>query len=151
MSYEPTNWKAGDTVTSAKLNKLEQGILSNEPLVVHITNSFENETTSKIMDKTWLQIRNAAPNVYFIEESNSDTYYLKTYWLEEIRDTYGMATINENGSRLIQYFPPSITLLLLDLTGNNESYKFETSQAYSKSENPVWTEEALIEPEIPTY
>lgn len=26
MSYEPTNWKAGDTITSAKLNKIEQGI-----------------------------------------------------------------------------------------------------------------------------
>ena len=26
MSYEPTNWKDGDLVTSAKLNKLEQGI-----------------------------------------------------------------------------------------------------------------------------
>ena len=26
MSYTPTNWKAGDTVTSAKLNKMEQGI-----------------------------------------------------------------------------------------------------------------------------
>ncbi len=26
MSYEPTNWKAGDVVTSAKLNKLEQGV-----------------------------------------------------------------------------------------------------------------------------
>ena len=28
MSYTPTNWKAGDTVTSAKLNKIEQGIVS---------------------------------------------------------------------------------------------------------------------------
>ena len=26
MSYEPTEWKAGDTITSAKLNKIEQGI-----------------------------------------------------------------------------------------------------------------------------
>jgi len=29
MSYEPTNWKSGDTVTSAKLNKIEQGIANN--------------------------------------------------------------------------------------------------------------------------
>jgi len=28
MSYEPTNWKSGDTITSAKLNKIEQGIAS---------------------------------------------------------------------------------------------------------------------------
>lgn len=26
MSYTPTEWKAGDLVTSAKLNKLEQGV-----------------------------------------------------------------------------------------------------------------------------
>ena len=26
MAYEPTNWKDGDLVTSAKLNKIEQGI-----------------------------------------------------------------------------------------------------------------------------
>lgn len=26
MSYEPTNWKTGDVVTSQKLNKLEQGV-----------------------------------------------------------------------------------------------------------------------------
>lgn len=26
MAYEPTNWQAGDTITSARLNKLEQGV-----------------------------------------------------------------------------------------------------------------------------
>lgn len=30
MSYEPTNWKKGDKVTSTKLNKIEQGIVNNE-------------------------------------------------------------------------------------------------------------------------
>ena len=29
MSYEPTNWKDGDLVTSAKLNKMEQGIAAS--------------------------------------------------------------------------------------------------------------------------
>lgn len=28
MAYEPTNWRTGDVVTSAKLNKIEQGIAS---------------------------------------------------------------------------------------------------------------------------
>ena len=139
MSYEPTNWKAGDTVTSAKLNKLEQGISSNEPLVVHITNNYENGVvSSKTMDKTWRQIRNAAPNVYFVEESNSDIYNLKNYQLVEMAGTYGTATHTNDGV-IQQFFPPSITLLLLDLKGNNASYRFETSQAYSESENPVWT------------
>lgn len=35
MSYEPTNWQAGDIVTSAKLNKLEQGLANLNILVVH--------------------------------------------------------------------------------------------------------------------
>lgn len=26
MAYEPTIWQAGDTITSARLNKLEQGV-----------------------------------------------------------------------------------------------------------------------------
>ena len=26
MAYEPTVWQAGDTITSARLNKLEQGV-----------------------------------------------------------------------------------------------------------------------------
>lgn len=26
MSYEPTNWVSGDTITAARLNKMEQGI-----------------------------------------------------------------------------------------------------------------------------
>ena len=36
MSYEPTIWQAGDTVTSAKLNKIEQA-LSNNVLIVDTT------------------------------------------------------------------------------------------------------------------
>lgn len=34
MSYEPTEWKAGDTVTSTKLNKIEQGIMNNVNSIV---------------------------------------------------------------------------------------------------------------------
>lgn len=30
MSYEPTNWKKGDKVTSTRLNKIEQGIQGND-------------------------------------------------------------------------------------------------------------------------
>lgn len=33
MSYEPTNWKTGDVVTSAKLNKLEEGVAASGMVV----------------------------------------------------------------------------------------------------------------------
>ena len=57
MSYEPTNWKAGDTVTSAKLNKIEQGIVGNiasNTLIV----TYYNDLT----DKTWQEIADAVLN-----------------------------------------------------------------------------------------
>lgn len=56
MSYEPTNWKAGDTVTSAKLNKIEQGIAAGGGiLIAHRTDSEETST----LDKTWQEIHDA--------------------------------------------------------------------------------------------
>ena len=43
MSYEPTNWKAGDVVTSAKLNKMEQGIAAGGGIrFVHFTINDDN-------------------------------------------------------------------------------------------------------------
>lgn len=62
MAYEPTNWKAGDVVTSAKLNKLEQGVSSSSMMNVHI-----NELGA--LDKTWQEIYDAAQNVVLCEES----------------------------------------------------------------------------------
>lgn len=52
MSYEPTNWKTGDVVTSAKLNKLENGVAgAGGALAVHA-----NDNT---LDKTWQEIYDA--------------------------------------------------------------------------------------------
>lgn len=38
MAYEPTQWRSGDTITSERLNKMEQGIAgSGEFYAVHTT------------------------------------------------------------------------------------------------------------------
>ena len=39
MSYTPTNWQTGDTITAEKLNKLEEGVaaVSNYDLVFTTT------------------------------------------------------------------------------------------------------------------
>ena len=34
MSYTPTEWKSGDTVTSAKLNKIENGFSTVAPFII---------------------------------------------------------------------------------------------------------------------
>ena len=62
MSYEPTNWKAGDTVTSMKLNKMEQGIASSSAFIVHATASGNTFT----LDKTWKEIHDAAQQEKYV-------------------------------------------------------------------------------------
>lgn len=37
MSYTPTTWQSGDKITSAKLNKIEQGIVNSETIVETIS------------------------------------------------------------------------------------------------------------------
>lgn len=55
MAYEPTNWKAGDVVTSAKLNKLEQGLANLNILVVHLEQIDNPEGTDTDSEKTSIQ------------------------------------------------------------------------------------------------
>lgn len=51
MSYTPTIWKAGDLVTSAKLNKLEQGVANG--INLEVINMEANMTQgSYSLDKT---------------------------------------------------------------------------------------------------
>lgn len=67
MSYEPTNWKDGDLVTSAKLNKIEQGIAAGGGvLIVH----YENQT----LDKTWQEIHDADACIIIVS-NNSDKIF----------------------------------------------------------------------------
>lgn len=61
MPYEPTNWKSGDVVTSAKLNKIEAGIASGGVLVA--------TDTEGTLDKTWQEIHDAALCVVYLTET----------------------------------------------------------------------------------
>ena len=70
MSYTPTNWKAGDTVTSAKLNKMEQGIADNDSRAIIATWNF----ASYILNKTWEEIYNGNYSTIIIEKSEGQTY-----------------------------------------------------------------------------
>lgn len=55
MSYTPTNWQTGDTVTAEKLNKMEQGIENaNDVFVITLTPT--NQDFSGTIDKTYEEI-----------------------------------------------------------------------------------------------
>lgn len=79
MAYEPTVWESGDVVTSAKLNKLEQGVASaaggggGGVLIVHAE---DNEAgTAFVLDKTWQEIKDAsATSVVVLSVSFGDEF-----------------------------------------------------------------------------
>lgn len=59
MSYTPTNWKSGDVVTSAKLNKLEQGVAEAGGGVLVVYAETDTETGSTSLYSTWQEIHDA--------------------------------------------------------------------------------------------
>ena len=62
MAYEPTVWKSGDTVTSAKLNKMEQGIANaggSEVVVVGIEVVNTESGATATFDKTFAELKTA--------------------------------------------------------------------------------------------
>ena len=72
MSYEPTNWKAGDVVTSAKLNKIEHGITNNSRSILIINNN------DGILDKTAEEIKTALESgtiCYLLTSQDTDIRY----------------------------------------------------------------------------
>lgn len=58
MSYEPTTWQAGDTITSSKLNKMEQGIAAGGQItIVHLI--YDQTNNQFVTDKTWQEVHDA--------------------------------------------------------------------------------------------
>ena len=52
MSYTPTNWQTGDTITAEKLNNMESGIEANTPLIINFHESEDMSmylTTSEVL------------------------------------------------------------------------------------------------------
>ena len=82
MSYEPTNWKSGDIVTSAKLNKLEQGV-ANSILIVHAEmESYEPQR----LDKTWQEIHDAPMAIILVDHSDNEYHDFTKFF---VYNSYG--------------------------------------------------------------
>lgn len=58
MSYTPTTWTTGDTITATKLNKLENGV-ANAGSVLICNTSFSAQTQTFVLDKTVQEIYDA--------------------------------------------------------------------------------------------
>jgi hypothetical protein len=82
MSYTPTQWKAGDTVTSAKLNKMEQGIAGGANIL--LVSATLHGGNPPILDKTWQEIFDA--DIAFVvtaEEDYKTIDYVRAIGIDE--------------------------------------------------------------------
>lgn len=68
MAYTPTNWKSGDVITSAKLNKLENGVATSGGGGVLVVTIDEN---TGALSKTWQEIHDADFAVVRMEDDAS--------------------------------------------------------------------------------
>lgn len=77
MSYTPTNWQTGDTITAEKLNKMESGIENaNEPFIITFTPTWHDY--SGTMDKTVGEINaayEAGKKIRFHLITGEDEFY----------------------------------------------------------------------------
>lgn len=69
MAYTPTTWNRGDTVTSTKLNKLEQGVANAGNALICTCNNNGNDY---VLDKT-------VQEIYDAMESGTPVYVTYTY------------------------------------------------------------------------
>lgn len=59
MSYTPTTWQTGDTITAEKLNKLEQGVSEAGGSSLPAVTATDNGDVLTVVEGTWA---NAAPS-----------------------------------------------------------------------------------------
>lgn len=77
MSYTPTEWKNGDTITAEKLNKIESGIKEgSEVLFVKWKEGFYDQGMH-CLDKTWGELYDAIASgkaIYFLTDGEQESY-----------------------------------------------------------------------------
>lgn len=115
MSYTPTTWAAGDTVTAAKSNKLEQGVASGGGVLVVGVNG---ETGT--LDKTWKEIHDAPMVILkLVSDETICAYFVNAY--------------SNNGSYYVIFALPAI--------GQKISFDNVTYVAESVNDYPVFQRE----------
>lgn len=100
MAYDPTVWKSGDTITSAKLNKLENGLAEASGGgtgggVLKVNMTWSEDYSSCTLDKTYAEIYSAFQNGIVISVGE-DAGTLSLWMVCEIgyiNETYGVGIL----------------------------------------------------------
>lgn len=78
MSYTPTNWETGDTITAEKLNKLEQGVANAGGTGGGVL-MIEHDEELGSFNKTYREVETAflaGSTVIWYADSSNGNYYL---------------------------------------------------------------------------
>lgn len=94
MSYTPTEWKSGDVVTSAKLNKLEEGVASSGgALIATLSETYSEEAQDYVKgcDKTLEELETAMKTgglvvFRFATEITEEMLNVTYYWATQVYD-----------------------------------------------------------------
>ena len=105
MSYTPTDWKAGDVISSQKLNKLEQGVAdAGGGGVLTVTITWDADEHA-VLNKTWQEIWDAAPSVLFMDAQEEDRTVYMLY--EQYIDTGAYYVDMGAGTRVTTFLASS--------------------------------------------
>lgn len=115
MSYTPTNWQTGDTITAEKLNNMESGIeAANETLVIHA--KFNEQWVLISIDCPAADARDAiraGKNIEILFEVYSGDYLMETRKARQspVIDSYsGIRQFFVEGSTTAVAVPPMLQL-----------------------------------------
>lgn len=88
MSYTPTEWKTGDTITAEKLNNMEDGIVGSAKVLF-----VEADDETGAYNKTWNEIKNALSDGVLCLVVYSDNYGSNIYVISAVlpvEEQYGV-------------------------------------------------------------
>ena len=92
MAYEPTQWRSGDTITSERLNKMEQGIAgSGDVYVLHTTMTVtpaENEGGNPTFTYSSVELREDGLPMWLIVDNMTDGNNNTTFARVDFLSTY---------------------------------------------------------------
>ena len=96
MAYEPTQWRSGDTITSERLNKMEQGIAgSGDVYVLHTTMTVtpaENEGGNPTFTYSSVELREDGLPMWLIIDNmtigNNNTTFARVEFLSTYNNEF---------------------------------------------------------------
>lgn len=115
MAYEPTQWRSGDTITSERLNKMEQGIAgsgSGEFYALHTTMTItpaENENDDPTVTYSSVELREDGLPMWLIID-NQIGQDNTTFAEVEFLNTYDNEIFNYNDSLYINRSTGEVTI-----------------------------------------